>query len=106
MDVIDTGGALVGDHGEGLLASDPGAHGDPIGGGRRDSFRNEPIQDMHVREFRRALLKPKELTEGEPDRCVRKPFLRGKFALAKPSRSHIVSGGQAEGGGEESGAGR
>ena len=30
----------------------------------------------------------------------------GKFALAKASRSHIVSDGQAEGGGGESGAGR
>ena len=60
---------------------------------------------VSLREIRRALLKPKELTRGEPDRCVRKPFPRGEIALAKPSRSHIVSGGQAEGGGGESGAG-
>jgi hypothetical protein len=66
---------------------------------------NEPIPDMYVREFRRALLKPKELTRGEPDRCVRDPFSRGEIAFAKPSRSHIVYGGQAEGGGGESGVG-
>jgi hypothetical protein len=63
---------------------------------------NEPIPDMYVREIRRALLKPKELTRGEPDRCVRKPFPRDEIAFGKPSRSHIVSGGQAEAGGGES----
>ncbi len=67
---------------------------------------NEPIPDMHVREIRRASLKPKELTRGEPDRCGRKPFPRGEIAFAKHSRSHIVYGGQAEGGAGESVLGR
>jgi hypothetical protein len=70
---------------------------------RAVSFPNEPIPDIHVREIRRALLKPKELPRGEPDMCVRKPFPRGEIAFAKPSPSHIVYGGQAEGGGGESG---
>ncbi len=46
-------------------------------------------------------MKPKELTRGEPDACVRDPFPRVEIALAKPFPSHIVSGRQAEGGREK-----
>jgi hypothetical protein len=88
-----------------LLAATPGAHIEPIEGGWRDFFHNEPIPDIHVRKFRKALLKTKALHFfGRTDLSGR-GFLRGKFALAKPSPSHIVSGGQAEGGAGENGAG-
>ena len=71
----------------------------------RDFFHNEPIPDMYVREFRRALLKPKELTRGEPDTCVRNPFprveIRSREALPKPHCIRQAGGGRRG----ESGAG-
>ncbi len=100
-----SGGAFVGDNGGGLLAADPSARLEPIEGGWRDFFHNEPIRDIHVPVSRGPLLKTRELTKGARDIMSRVGFPCGKFALAKASRSHIVPGGRVEGGGGESAAG-
>jgi hypothetical protein len=84
-----------------LLAADPGAPADPIRGRLRSVFHSDAIPNIDVRKFRVGLLKRKELTEGGPNMMFGIRFPRGKFAFAKPSRSHIVSGGQADGGGEK-----
>jgi hypothetical protein len=69
----------------------------------RGLFHNEPIPNIDVRKSGVVLLKIEELAEKTPNIMFGIRFPRGEVALAKPSRIHIVSGGQVEGGGKESG---